>query len=99
MKCPHCHEEIPGTSCPQCESTVPEGANYCMECGASLKQGHEIVAEDKGSGEEENGFDLEDRVLCPDGTCTGIIVDGRCVECGKGFDRQEESTENEGIKE
>jgi hypothetical protein len=22
-------------------------------------------------------------VLCPDGTCTGIIVDGKCTECGK----------------
>lgn len=32
---------------------------------------------------EEEAFDMDDRVLCPDGTCTGIIVDGKCSECGK----------------
>lgn len=83
MKCPHCGEEIEGPPCPQCDSTVPEGANYCMECGSTLRQDHEGIAEDKGGGGEENGFDLDDRVLCPDGTCTGIIVDGRCTNCGK----------------
>jgi len=32
---------------------------------------------------EEEVFDLDDRVLCPDGNCTGIIIDGKCTECGK----------------
>jgi hypothetical protein len=33
--------------------------------------------------DEDDAFDIENRVLCPDGTCTGIIVNGRCIECGK----------------
>ena len=77
MKCPHCGEEIPGSPCPECSAMNLEGANYCMECGFSLGQ------EDVDSSEGDNGFDLEDRILCPDGTCTGIIVNGRCTECGK----------------
>jgi hypothetical protein len=48
-----------------------------MECGVSLVQETEETFED------DNGFDLGDRILCLDGTCTGIIVDGRCSECGK----------------
>ena len=62
---------------PQGETAMsPEGANYCMECGAFLDKSDEIFTEDEG------GFDFENRVLCPDGTCTGIIVDGKCTECG-----------------
>jgi hypothetical protein len=90
VKCPHCDKEIPGTTCPQCESVNPEGAKFCMECGISL--------EDKGENtfEDDNiGFDLDDRILCPDGTCTGIIVDGRCTECGKTPDEHEKSEEND----
>ena len=61
-----------------------------MECGVSL------VEEVEDTFEDDNGFDLGDRVLCPDGTCTGIIVDGRCSECGKTPDevkKQEEQQE------
>ena len=33
--------------------------------------------------EFDDAFDLESRVLCPDGTCIGVIgADGRCKECG-----------------
>ncbi|MCP4669225.1 MAG: zinc-ribbon domain-containing protein [Deltaproteobacteria bacterium] len=78
MKCPHCEEEIPGSPCPECGETAPDGANYCMACGFSLGREERV-----DSLEDENGLDLEDRVLCPDGTCTGIIVDGTCTDCGK----------------
>jgi hypothetical protein len=31
----------------------------------------------------DEGFSLEDRVLCPDGSCVGVIgPDGRCKVCG-----------------
>ena len=75
MKCPHCYKEIPGRSCSVCGETVPYEAKYCMECGSLLRE------DDPTEGDES--FDLDDRVLCPDGTCTGIIVNGRCTECGK----------------
>lgn len=33
----------------------------------------------------QTGFDPNDRELCPDGACIGVIGDdGRCGECGKG---------------
>ena len=76
MKCPHCDKEIPGISCRQCSATTPEGSNYCMACGASVGQEPEEVFEG------DNGFDFDNRVLCPDGACTGIIIEGRCTECG-----------------
>lgn len=48
-----------------------------MACGKALK---EEAGEMTGA---EDGLDLESRVLCPDGNCTGIIIDGKCSECGK----------------
>jgi predicted amidophosphoribosyltransferase len=80
MKCPHCDEEIPGTNCPQCGAMTPKGANYCMDCGSQLEE----TAEEAFVGDDDsNDLDFENRILCPDGTCTGIIVNGKCVECGK----------------
>ncbi|MEK6607675.1 MAG: hypothetical protein AABZ30_08450 [Myxococcota bacterium] len=33
---------------------------------------------------DEPAADLDDRVLCTDGACVGVIgADGRCRECGK----------------
>jgi hypothetical protein len=52
-----------------------------MGCGAKQKDRSEEVVPD------DSDFDPENRVLCPDGTCTGIIIDGRCIECGKPFDK------------
>ncbi len=81
MKCPHCGEEISGPACSQCGAVAPEGANFCMECGASLEETAEVLNED------DSDFDFENRTLCPDGTCTGIIVDGKCTECGQKHER------------
>jgi len=79
MRCPHCDEEIQGPVCPQCGAMSPEGANYCMECGSALEEPGEIPVSD----DMNDDLDLDNRILCPDGTCTGIIVNGKCVECGK----------------
>ena len=80
LKCPHCNKGIPGPSCPQCGTESPEGANYCLECGASLDKSEEVFIDDEGN------IDFENRVLCPDGTCTGIMVDGKCSECGNSIE-------------
>lgn len=84
MRCPHCNEEIPGVECPQCNAIVPAGGRYCLECGVLLMDSDEDV---------EFPDDFDDRVLCPDGTCTGIIVDGRCSECGKEPGSSDEAAE------
>jgi hypothetical protein len=52
-----------------------------MGCGAKLEERPEEVIRDDGD------FDPENRILCPDGTCTGIIINGRCIQCGKPFDK------------
>jgi hypothetical protein len=95
MKCPHCDTEIPGNPCTNCGTIVPDEANYCMECGLSLSQ-----EETEYDGDDE--LDLENRVLCPDGICTGIIVNGICTECRKTEDearKQQEEPEEEQVKE
>jgi len=51
-----------------------------MECGARL-----FEAGPAALGEADD-FDPEDRILCPDGNCTGIIMEGRCTECGRAPD-------------
>jgi len=65
--------------CPECRTQVPGESRYCMACGALLK------SETGSVSNAEEGLDLESRVLCPDGNCTGIIIDGKCSECGKPY--------------
>jgi hypothetical protein len=50
-----------------------------MACGASLKEEAGV------SNGAEDALDLESRILCPDGNCTGIIIDGKCSECGRTY--------------
>ena len=85
MKCPHCEKEIPGSPCPGCgESVYDDDANYCMACGIPLKESVPPVSRDESfPDDDDEDIDFDDRELCPDGTCTGIMVDGRCTECGK----------------
>ena len=83
MECPHCHQEIPGTSCRSCGAQSFPGARFCMKCGTLLE-----VQRPESAIDQDEGIDLDDRILCPDGTCTGIIIDGRCSECGKPYPEQ-----------
>jgi zinc ribbon protein len=87
MKCPHCEKEISGIPCPKCGESAPEGAKYCMSCGALMEKKAAAPADDTDS------YDLENRVLCPDGTCTGIVIKGHCTDCGKTPDEAEKAGE------
>ena len=78
IKCPKCSEEIEGIKCPECGDSTPEESVYCINCGKNLLNDATDTIED-----DDEGFDPDDRVLCFDGTCTGIIIDGKCSECGK----------------
>ena len=89
MECPHCQKEIPGKNCVECGAVVPLESQYCMYCGAHLEKTTESEPEQDG------GFDLESRILCPDGSCTGIIINGKCTECGDAY-KTTEKKEDEG---
>ncbi|MBN2060878.1 MAG: zinc-ribbon domain-containing protein [Deltaproteobacteria bacterium] len=82
MKCPHCGKDIPGKECPNCGAESPIDSRYCTNCGNSIEESESSPDSWSDDGEE---FDMEDRVLCPDGTCNGIIIDGKCTECGKKY--------------
>ena len=78
MECPHCHEQLPSQECVHCHAEAPEDAVFCPQCGAKLAQ---IEQPPVGGGDE-----WEDRVLCSDGACIGIIgPDGKCKVCGKPY--------------
>lgn len=80
MECPHCHETLPSKPCKGCGREVPEESIYCLYCGVSFEE------EDTPFEGEDGGPDFENRILCPDGTCTGIIENGKCTECGRPYE-------------
>ena len=76
-----------------CIGTIgPDGK--CRECGKTydgkLPEGkavesvHERIPEEKVASDTQPDDDWDTRVLCPDGSCIGVIgPDGKCKECGK----------------
>lgn len=60
--------------CSSCQKNIPEESRYCMYCGVFL------LGEQKENPAGDDDWD--NRVLCSDGNCTGIIEDGRCTQCG-----------------
>lgn len=90
MQCPYCHETLPSKTCPNCGEEVPEESRYCLACGAAFEQ-----ADTPPVSDDEEGLDLENRILCPDGTCTGIIENGRCTVCGKAYKEKQADPSSE----
>lgn len=74
MECPICKASIPSKTCASCLRESPSEAIYCMFCGTLLGE------------TSEEGLDPEERILCPDGNCTGIIENGRCTVCGRPYE-------------
>jgi len=71
MKCPRCEEFLPHLLCEGCGEKIPEGSRFCCWCGNTVLK----------KGEED---DFSDRMLCPDGSCIGVINEsGVCNICGK----------------
>lgn len=71
MRCPRCQEPLPHLRCRTCGEEIPEESRFCCWCGKPVPR------------EAEEGFDQE-RVLCSDGSCIGVINEaGVCNICGK----------------
>ncbi|MDI6727121.1 MAG: hypothetical protein QMD32_09135 [Smithellaceae bacterium] len=64
-------------NCPKCEKTIPEESRYCLHCGVYL-----LGESAPNPSPDDADPDWDNRVLCSDGNCTGIIVDGKCTTCG-----------------
>jgi len=74
--CESCGHTPESSVCAQCSEQVPLWAKYCPFCGESLMAASAPV--------EGDPFSMENRRLCPDGNCIGILdAGGRCVVCGK----------------
>jgi len=84
MKCPYCNKEISGTTCPECHESIPKESSYCLNCGAYLNNNPTEGDDSIGSGGSES-VDFEDRIPCADGSCIGIIIDGKCNICGRRY--------------
>jgi hypothetical protein len=98
MKCPHCEQALTERSCPHCHAAIVDVGPYCSYCGRRLNAEAAGAAEPAATGEataaavneEMADPDWENRVLCSDGNCIGVIgPDGHCKVCGKPL--QEES--------
>ena len=70
------HDEHPASVSP---STLEPGPSTEGE----EARGATAEAAEPGEPADESSPDLEDRVLCSDGTCVGVVgPDGRCKVCG-----------------
>ena len=93
--CPECGKALPPgpeepklLTCESCGHNAGPEDNYCPSCGVSLAPDGE---EDQP---EDESFDPNRRMACPDGMCIGIIgPDGKCTECGKSHDQASEKEE------
>lgn len=66
----------------------PDGR--CKECGTvgDSAHTHSRLRGMRLDGDDEPAADDDDRELCPDGGCIGLIgPDGRCKECGRAGER------------
>lgn len=78
IRCPKCDYEFPTSICDSCGAGNLRESSYCCQCGEEL-----IAKELIG---EETSVDWENRRLCSDGNCIGVINEqGVCNICGKPY--------------
>jgi hypothetical protein len=73
--------------CNVCGLAAGEALTAPRDPGTGQTGGKKGIADAGGTAAatgDEGMFDDEDRQLCPDGACTGILgSDGKCKECGR----------------
>lgn len=85
LTCEVCGHEMEGLYCDKCEKDLPGDALFCCYCGKSLAEGSEDPVQTVDDNEAGDPCDLENRVLCSDENCIGIIENGVCTECGQPY--------------
>ena len=78
LKCEACGHDLEGKTCPDCEAINLPDAVFCSYCGERFPV---ITSSDSEGGDP---YDVENRILCSDEACIGIINEkGVCSDCGK----------------
>lgn len=86
LTCDACGHEIESLECPECNEHNPKDARYCCYCGMK------IISADGDDGMIPDGdpYDMDNRVLCSDDACIGIIGEnGVCTECGRTYKQED----------
>jgi hypothetical protein len=72
--------------CPLCGSTVAAGSSHEPRTGPATAHSTLAFVELRAAAPAEgtaDDLDIEQRALCPDGNCIGVLgADGRCKVCG-----------------
>jgi len=89
--CEVCGHETEGLVCAACQGENLTVAKFCCHCGERL---FDPAAQGRSSAKpSDDPYDLDNRVLCSDESCIGIInEDGVCTECGRPLERQAEQS-------
>ena len=79
MICEKCGSETGTVKCMKCNEAIIKLGPYCYLCGAEIHEETKIAA-------ETGDVDFDNRILCSDGTCIGVIDEqGVCKVCGKPY--------------
>jgi hypothetical protein len=77
MLCEKCGVEVETILCGACGKEIMKLGSYCYACG----QKFEVATQQA----DESDLDFENRILCSDGTCIGLVEKGICKVCGKPY--------------
>ena len=87
-RCKECGKKYEGTL-PEDYSSAkeePSAEDISIEKEDPSPEDLDAAAESNENDESKTDDDWQDRVLCSDGNCIGVIgPDGRCKECGKPY--------------
>ncbi len=79
MICEKCGSETETVKCAKCGEEIIRLGPYCYLCGK------ELFTETEAKAETDNP-DFDNRILCSDGACIGVINEqGICKVCGKPY--------------
>ena len=80
MLCEKCGSETESITCNHCGNVITKLGPFCYLCGQKF-----VEAEPALPKAEDEQVDFDDRVLCSDGACIGVVEKGVCKECGKPY--------------
>jgi len=76
MICEKCAQKAETFVWSHCNTDIVKLGPYCYMCGGALTA---------ISQEEDGAVDIENRILCSDGNCIGVVENGVCKLCGKTY--------------